>query len=192
MPQTLFLNALGIEGAQIQEGIGKRPPTQQAHHRFIYLVGQVPKESFDIATDDAPMGELSRYRAVTVPFWMSKTITIVGASCLDPRAPSAAFPVEGNQPVSQAGEHRRHDTSALDSCPRRQFLNHASASSRGCDNERSLATMVVRPCVAFARLPTAEPPFSGIRRCPSADRQSRIRRSPRQIPAFADKPRRQR
>ena len=56
---TLFLNARRIEGAKFQEGIGQRPPTQQSQHRFIYLVGQVPKESFDIATDEASVRDIA-------------------------------------------------------------------------------------------------------------------------------------
>jgi hypothetical protein len=54
-----LLNALRVERAKFQEGIGQRPPTQQAQHRLIYLVGQVSKESFDIATDEAPMGDIA-------------------------------------------------------------------------------------------------------------------------------------
>ena len=59
MPQTLFLNARRIEGAKFQDGIGQRPATQQAHHRLIYLVGQGPKESFDIATDEASVRDIA-------------------------------------------------------------------------------------------------------------------------------------
>ena len=59
LKQTLFLNGRRIESAKFQEGIGQRLSTQQALDRLVYLVGQVPKESFDIARDDASVGDIA-------------------------------------------------------------------------------------------------------------------------------------
>lgn len=56
--QELAHMTLHVETAKFQKGIGQCSPTQQSQHRFIYLVGH-PEESFDISTDEAPMGDIA-------------------------------------------------------------------------------------------------------------------------------------
>src|SRR5580704_6251454 len=51
-------------------------------------------------------------------------------------------------------------------------LDHASAPSRRCDSDQSPATTLVRSCLAFARLPTAQPQCRSAPRL--ADQRNRI------------------